>query len=308
MPKRSNEFQKLVYLVRVNLSAGATVTESKLLRDRITGQEREVDVCVEGIVGGTPVNVCLECRDTARKADVGWVEQMERLRMNALILASRSGFTKGAQEVARQYGIEAISLDKVDQADVHALLKAKSALWTKCVTFSGQQVKVGVVPTPMLPAETVNVMPDNGVFAANGIVLGQIGELVKLALNSLAAQHQLFNEGKEEHRWFQLRWEPPRDQHGNPIFLQKLEPLVLREIQYIEIKGPCEFRISEFGLRRGNLAGVEVAWGKTEIFGKDALVAATRDSAGVEKISVHLADNILRMIAELRPPPVASTA
>lgn len=142
MPKRSNEFQKLVYLVRVSLSAGATVTESKLLRDRITGQEREVDVCVEGIVGGTPVNVCLECRDTARKADVGWVEQMkakhERLRMNALILASRSGFTKGAQEVARQYGIEAISLDKVDQADVHALLKAKSALWTKCVTFSGQ--------------------------------------------------------------------------------------------------------------------------------------------------------------------------
>jgi hypothetical protein len=31
MPKRSNEFQKLVYLVKVNLSAGATVTESKML-------------------------------------------------------------------------------------------------------------------------------------------------------------------------------------------------------------------------------------------------------------------------------------
>jgi hypothetical protein len=74
---------------------------------------------------------------------------------------------------------------------------------------------------------------------------GQIGELVKLAFNSPAALHQLFNEGKEEHRWFELRWEPPRDQHGNPIFLQKLEPLVLREIQYIEIKGPCEFRISD---------------------------------------------------------------
>src|SRR5258708_339900 len=70
MPKRSNEFQRLVYLVRVNLAAGATVTESKMLRDRSTGLEREVDVCVEGNVGGTTVNVCLECRDHARPADI----------------------------------------------------------------------------------------------------------------------------------------------------------------------------------------------------------------------------------------------
>ena len=36
MPKRSNNFQRLVYLVQVNLAAGATVTESKMLRDRLT--------------------------------------------------------------------------------------------------------------------------------------------------------------------------------------------------------------------------------------------------------------------------------
>jgi hypothetical protein len=41
MPKRSNEFQRLIYLVHVNLAAGATVTESKMLRDRITGRSEK---------------------------------------------------------------------------------------------------------------------------------------------------------------------------------------------------------------------------------------------------------------------------
>jgi hypothetical protein len=297
MPKRSNEFQRLIYLVRVNLAAGATVTESKMLRDRITGREREVDVCVEGVVGGTPVIVSLECRDHVRPADVAWVEQMktkhDRLPTSALILASRSGFTREAREVARVYGLEAISFDEVQRTDFSTLLKATSALWSKCVTFSANKVVASVLPTLKLPAENVAVRPDHDVYDTNGSLLGSMGELVKLALNSPAALHQLFSEGEEEHRRFELRWQPPLDQHGNPIYLKKVEPSVLREIQSIKIEGPCEFKIREFGLRRGNLGEVEVAWGKTELFGKDALIAATRDSAGVEKISVNLSGNPL---------------
>jgi hypothetical protein len=297
MPKRSNEFQRLIGLVRVNLAEGATVTESKMLRDRLTGTEREVDICVEGVVGGTPVNVCIECCDRARPADVTWVEAMkskhERLPTHALILASRSGFTNEAREVARLSGIEAISFDEVEQADFHELLKGKSSLWQKGVTFSAEKVVVAVPPTSTLPAEKVVVMPDNTVFAADGTPLALMGHLVEHALNSPAALRQLLAEGEEEHRWCELWWEHPRDQQGNPIFLRKNEPLVLREIQSVKIQGPCEFKITEFGLRRGNLGAVEVAWGKTELFGSDVLIAATRDSAGVEKISVNLAGNPL---------------
>jgi len=298
MPKRTNEFQRLVYLVRMNLSAGATVTESKMLRDRDTGGQREVDVCVEGSVGGTRVNVCLECCDRTRPADVTWVDAMkckhERLPTHALVLASRSGYTKEAREVAQRSGIEAISFDEVERADFHELLKGRSSLWQNCVTFSGQKVTVGVLPTSTLPAENVTIVPDNLIYDANGAPLGQIGELVKQVLNTPNVVHQLFAEGKEDHIWFDVRWEPPRDAHGNPYFLQKLEPLVLREIQFIKIEGPCEFKISEFGLRRGNLGEVEVAWGKTELFGRSALIAATRDSTGVPNISVNLAGNPLK--------------
>ena len=146
MPKRSNEFQRLVYLVRVNLAEGAPVTESKMLPDRQTGSEREVDVCIEGTVGGFPVKVCVECIDHARKADVTWVDTMkakhERLPTNALILASRRGFTAEARKVAVQYGIEAISLQEVEQVAFPSLLGTGSSLWTKTVTITAQKVVV----------------------------------------------------------------------------------------------------------------------------------------------------------------------
>jgi hypothetical protein len=51
MPKRSNYFQRLVLLVRNHVAAGATVTESAELIDKVTGTKREVDICIEGTVG-----------------------------------------------------------------------------------------------------------------------------------------------------------------------------------------------------------------------------------------------------------------
>jgi len=293
MPKRSNEFQKLVYLVRVNLAAGATVTESKMLVDRVTRRKREVDICIEGAVGGHPVKICIECRDHARPADVTWIDAMkakhERLPTNALILASRTGFTSEAQEVAHRYGIEAISLQEVDRMDFPALLDAKSTLWTKSVTVTPQKVVVRVVSTPPLPAENVAVMPDNLVYASDGSELGPIVEFVHLLLKLPYTQRYLLSEAKQEHVWCELRWEPPRDHLGNPLFLKKLEPETLREIQYIEVRGHCEFTISEFGLRRGTLGDIKLAWGNTAIFGQEAMVVATRDAKGLEKLSLHIA-------------------
>ncbi len=141
MPKRSNEFQKLVYLVRLNLASGATVTESKMLPDLVTNRKREVDVCEEGYVGGHSVKVCIECRDHKRPADVGRVDAMkakhERLPTRALILVSRSGFTSEAQEVARRYGIEALALEE-----------SNTQIFRVCW---GQQALFGIKVLPSLP-------------------------------------------------------------------------------------------------------------------------------------------------------------
>jgi hypothetical protein len=76
MPQRTNEFQKLVYLVRKHSTAGSTVTESKLLRDS-NGYQREVDICIEDSIDGIPVTISIECCDLARPATVEWVERMK---------------------------------------------------------------------------------------------------------------------------------------------------------------------------------------------------------------------------------------
>jgi len=294
MPKRTNEFQKLVYLVRVNLAAGATVTESKMLTDRITKSKREVDVCIEGHVGGDRVMVCVECRDTRRIADVTWVNTMkgkhERLPTNALILVSRRGFTSEARDVAASYAIKTCSLEEVDQVDFPALLGSSSLLWTKSVTVSASKVLVKVRATPALAEEAVRVTPTNLVYSSDGKALGQIGELVEMMLNSPLARDHLLREGKEDHAWFQLVWDRPRDTTlGNPLFMKQIEPDMVREIESIQITGPCKFEITQFGLRRGKLGDVHLAWGKTQILGHAAVVVATKDTVGVEKLSINIA-------------------
>jgi hypothetical protein len=251
-------------------------------------RKREVDVCIEGMVGGHPVMVCIECRDHKRPADVQWVEAIkakhEGLPTSALILASRTGFTVEARDVAQGYGIEPISLYEVDHADFPALLKATSSVWTKSVTITVQKVLVAVLPTPNLAAENVVVMPDHAVYAADGTPIGPVGEWVRLLGDSAYARDYLLSHAKEEHLWFQLQWEP-RDRS---IFLKQTEPETLREIGSIQMKGPCEFKISQFGLRRGALGEIQLAWAKTEIQGQSAMFVATRDKEGVEKIAVHL--------------------
>lgn len=77
-----------------------------------------------------------------------------------------------------------------------------------------------------------------------------------------------------------FQWDRPCDKNGKPILLQKSEPLVFREIQFIKIEGPCEFKINEFALRRGKLGAVEVAWGKATFLEKDALLVATPHPSG----------------------------
>ena len=69
MPKRSNDFQRLIYLIRVNLAEGAKVSESRMMRDRQTKRFREMDVTIEGKIGTHPVIVCVGCRDHQRSAD-----------------------------------------------------------------------------------------------------------------------------------------------------------------------------------------------------------------------------------------------
>jgi hypothetical protein len=291
MPKRSNDFQRLVYLVRVNLAEGAKVTESKMMRDRTTKRFREVDVVIEGKVGSHPVVVCVECRDHQRVADVTWVDMMktkhDRLDTKALLLASRKGFTPEARDVARSYGIEVFSLEDVESANIAGMLGPHGSLWLKSVSVTAQKVSVRVAQVDNLATETVATGPDNLIYLQDGSELCQIRELVETLSKTPRARDYMLRDGKEEHKWFELIWEPPCDQEGRPLYMKKLEPEVLRSIESIRIVGPCTVEIGKFGMRHGKIGNVHVAWGKSVISGRDAMAVATVAESGDTKFSIN---------------------
>lgn len=114
MPKRTNDFQKLVLLMQQHLAAreGWSVQESRMLVDRVTGDEREVDIVVEGRINGVPFLIGLECQAKKRRSDLPWVQYQskkhERLT-NKLVLVSKAPFTKSALREATLSGVETVS-------------------------------------------------------------------------------------------------------------------------------------------------------------------------------------------------------
>jgi hypothetical protein len=121
MPQRTNAFQRLVTLLTATLSGQATVVESAMLPDRITGELREVDVLVTTTTASFPISLGIEVVAWGRRADTPWVEKMrakhENLSTDKLILVSENGFSEPARRKAEFYGIEAISIEEACETD-----------------------------------------------------------------------------------------------------------------------------------------------------------------------------------------------
>lgn len=123
MPKRSNVFQETVAIIQTHFSGEATVTESGILTDRLTGQEREVDVVVEGTLGMNPVIVGIEATAIGRPATVEWVEQLiekhRHLPTDRLVIVSENGFTAPGLKLALAKGVSAVYPQELtsDEAD-----------------------------------------------------------------------------------------------------------------------------------------------------------------------------------------------
>jgi len=107
MPKRSNEFQRLVAFIYDCIKPdGGTVTESAMVVDREANTEREVDILVENKVAGHQIKIAIECRDRSRKESVEWVDsiicKVKSLDLNKVVAVSSEGFSDVTTESSRQ--------------------------------------------------------------------------------------------------------------------------------------------------------------------------------------------------------------
>jgi hypothetical protein len=174
--------------------------------------------------------------------------------------------------------------------DFPTLFAEESALWVKTYTISASKVLIQVQPTADLPEELVSAFPSNKIFRQDNVELCSLGELVESMLRSKPTGEFIAKEGRDDHQSFHLRWEPPRDQSGNSLFMHSILHNLFREIRFIQVEGPCRIDINKFGMRSGVLGEVKVAWGQTSIAGREALVVASHDENRGEMVSVRFGE------------------
>lgn len=157
----------------------ATVTESKPLRDRVTGLEREVDVVIETQAGPYPFIIGIECRERGRAATIEWVNEAygkhKNLPTDKLILVAKAGFTPKAAEEAEMLGIETLSLTEAQNLD-----------WTQVV---GKLKELAVVQ-PQIHLERAVILPplpSDAVIDVHALLYNQSGEVLGSVLDALQA-------------------------------------------------------------------------------------------------------------------------
>ena len=197
MPKRTNDFQKLIRMLTQLLGQGAVVEESKMLVDLVSGEECEVDIYAEGTLAGHTVNIGIECRDHARKQGKAWVDEMrskhDRLPTNLLILVSSSGFAASAIAKANSYGIKTITPTRADSdlaAEVATSLGVTAKVWH--ITDVNATMTVNGLPPEWVNRNPHGAEPADGEFAfyrSDGALLVAANEFYMTALtqHSMAA-------------------------------------------------------------------------------------------------------------------------
>src|SRR5512133_876007 len=121
MPRRTNEFQRLIALIESQLAPDAHGREPVLLKDSETGEGREVDVLIDAVSGIHPVRIAVECQDRGRPSSEEWIDQLHGryrdLEIDKVIAVARGGFTSGARRKAEAVGIEILTLDEANATD-----------------------------------------------------------------------------------------------------------------------------------------------------------------------------------------------
>jgi hypothetical protein len=123
MPKRSNQFQKIVTYISEQLAPlGATVKESVELPEKgLSGVVREVDTLIEVGAGLTRVRIAVESRDRKRKDDVEWIDcligKYALLPVDRVLAVSNTGFSASAKRKAEVHNIEVLSPQELVSTD-----------------------------------------------------------------------------------------------------------------------------------------------------------------------------------------------
>jgi hypothetical protein len=290
IPRRTNLFQDTIAAVHEHLAGDATVEESAMLRQRTTGEEREVDVVLRTSVGGHEVVVSIEARATARKADLPWVESMlgkhDDLPTSKLVLVSEAGFTGPAKRQAEAKGALAVAPeDLAGDHPARRLIEQLAQLSPREVTLAITQM-IMRIRRPNGETRRVGIPLDMNVYSASGkyiTILYRLFEAEHEANFAHFASVTNDMSGGEVRARMTPRWNLPGGLLADAIYArwEGVDPAELQIIEEVEVladvvvnQGPA------IEMTTRQLGDVAYSHGEATIGGTPTLIVVTANETG----------------------------
>lgn len=222
MPKRTNLFQDVVSIVHEHLAGDAEIERSAMLRNRLTGKLREVDVVLRSKTGpGYETVIGIEAAGRGRPAAADWVEAMagkhRNLPTDKVILVSEEGFSDQARALAIEENMVPIAPEVMEQDDpALQVLKSMQSLWPKKISLTPIRAKLGV-GIPGGEIEWVHAGHDTRVFAEDGSYLELVTltkELINGNMRRIVDQIDLRNIAEDKDAYAVIGVGPGLDHQG----------------------------------------------------------------------------------------------
>lgn len=298
MPRRTNTFQRVVAILHEHMAGDAQVVESAMLTNRVTGEEREVDVVIRSTVAGHEMVLGIEA--TMKKGSSPWVEQMigkhADLPTDRLVLVAERGFSAPARRYAAQKGIALITPEDLKDAD--PALKIVSRLervWPKGVALTPEQLRIIVKKPDGTMQRVRDIPPDAVVYLGDGRIVGNPWHMFKALFESqfprLAEMIGLPDITDDRDEFFVLElgkldepWGLLRYGGFVPLYLRwELAPEPeMHQIYVMEYTGRAVINIAEVRLTHRRFDESMVAYGEAPLGGQDALFVITEDAGGAQ--------------------------
>jgi hypothetical protein len=295
MPKRSNLFQDVVGIIHMHMADGATVEESAMLVNRVSGRKREVDVVMTNEAATHPVTVSVEASSARRPATVEWVERMigkhADLPTDKLVLVAENGFREQAREYAESKGVLTIAPEDLAEGEpAYRIVNRLQSIWPKTITLQPpKEVRVTVSRASRGDRVWFKSQPDHIVYLQDGEELGTLLELVEALVSATrerAMDHvkpELASISEDATRdyvlvlgadFFRIEEEQlcVRDHTVTPPELQPTEQLI--------IIGDALIHVSELSLSHRRLGDVSYAYAEGTVGGREALFVVTEGEKG----------------------------
>lgn len=134
MPRKGRGLEQLVAMLEESLGEkGIQVKSPDYIKDKDTGEDREVDVSLRAKVGSFEVLAIIECRDRDDTEDVRWIEEIatkcKSVGADKVMAVSSEGFTAPAIKKAEKLNIGVRILNDFNPAEIGEWFKCNEGIY-----------------------------------------------------------------------------------------------------------------------------------------------------------------------------------